>query len=415
MIIIHDVNHHHTVPRLLAPLLLRAGKAAAVRIVTGARQAGKSTLVRLPEIAAGRVYHTLDDLDILERSRREPDALVRDSAPLTLDEVQRSPELLLAVKRAVDHLRVPGKYVLTGSANLLMMKRVSESLSGRAVYFTLWPMTRREQRGLGAPGVWGDLFDAKPTTWSDLLRSQSLGEEDWRLLAARGGFPTPALELRDAEDRELWFGGYTRTYLERDVREVTAVSSPVDFRRLMQAAALRLGALVNQTDLARDVGLSQATVHRHLDVLETSYQIVRLPPFSVNRTKRLIKTPKLYWVDTGLALHLSGETEPRGAHLENVVLADLLAWKSAIVDGPEVTYWRTASSEEVDFVVEWKRKLLPIEVKSTTRPTLDDIRHLRSFRKEYGARSLPGLLVHCGKDTTWLADDVLAVPWWRVL
>jgi predicted AAA+ superfamily ATPase len=155
-------------------------------------------------------------------------------------------------------------------------------------------------------------------------------------------------------------------------------------------------------------------VHRWLNLLETSYLLVRLPAYAVNRTKRLIKTPKLYWNDTGLALHLSQE-EPGGPHLENIVLHDLLAWRDARLDRAEVSYWRTAVGEEVDLVVETADRLLPIEVKATPRPRLADATHLRAFRAEYRKRSRAALLLHAGKTLEWLTPDVLAVPWWKVV
>ena len=156
-----------------------------------------------------------------------------------------------------------------------------------------------------------------------------------------------------------------RTYLERDLQDLAAISALPDFRRLMRAACLRFGQLVNQTELGRDVALPQATVHRWLNLLETSYQLVRLPAYAVNRTKRLIKAPKLYWGDTGVALHLGEIEEPRGAHLENLVLHDLLAWRDARLERAELGYWRTASGEEVDLVIEAGGRLLPIEIKAS--------------------------------------------------
>jgi predicted AAA+ superfamily ATPase len=182
----------------------------------------------------------------------------------------------------------------------------------------------------------------------------------------------------------------------------------------MRAACFRLGQLVNQTELARDVALAQPTVHRYLNLLETSFLLVRVPAYAVNRTKRLIKTPKLYWGDVGLALHLAGLSEPTGAHLENLVLHDLLCWRDARVERAELLYWRTATGEEVDFVVEAGRRLLPIEVKATPRPRLRDAAPLRAFRTEYGKAARSGLLLHTGSTVEWLASDVLAVPWWRV-
>ena len=176
-----------------------------------------------------------------------------------------------------------------------------------------------------------------------------------------------------------------------------------------------MGQLVNQTELGRDVALPQPTVHRWLNLLETSYQLVRLPAYAVNRTKRLIKAPKIYWDDTGVALHLAEMDDPSGVHLENLVLHDLLAWRDARLERAEIGYWRTAVGEEVDLVIEIGGRLLPIEIKASARPRLADARHLRTFRAEYGKKARAGLLLHSGSTLEWLAPDVLAAPWWRVL
>jgi uncharacterized protein len=383
-------------------------------VVTGARQTGKSTLAE-QLVPGARRYATLDDLDVLDAAQHDPDVLVGGPGPVTLDEVQRAPELLRAVKRAIDRDRKAGRFLLTGSANLLLMRRVSESLAGRASYLTLWPMTRREQRGLGGCGLWDELHNTPEAEWRDMLAGEKDSAEDWRMLARRGGFPTPALDLATAADRRIWFDGYVRTYLERDLQDLASISALPDFRRLMRAACLRMGQLVNQTELGRDVALPQPTVHRWLNLLETSYLLVRLPAYAVNRTKRLIKAPKIYWGDTGLALHLAEAEEPDGAHLENLVLHDLLAWRDARVERAELGYWRTSIGEEVDFVIEAGGRLLPIEVKSTTRPRLSDATHLRTFRTEYGKKARAGLLLHTGNTLEWLAPDVLAAPWWKVL
>jgi hypothetical protein len=413
MIIIQGVNTEIR-PRLVTASLEQRLRVMPVVVVSGARQTGKSTLAR--DLTPGRRrYVSLDELDAVDAARRDPDAQLGGSEPVTLDEVQREPDLLRAVKRAVDRDRAAGRFLLTGSANLLLMRRVSESLAGRASYLTLWPMTRREQRGFARCGVWEEMLAAGDGQWPALLAEQPKAPEDWRSLARRGGFPTPALHLRSHEERSIWFDGYVRTYLERDLMGLSAITALPDFRRLMRAACLRLGQLINQTELGRDVGLPQPTVHRYLNLLEMSYLLVRLPAFAVNRTKRLIKAPKLYWGDTGVALHLSDGTEPGGPHLENLVLGDILAWRDSRLQRVEVFYWRTSIGEEVDFVIEAGGSLLPIEVKSSNRPRLADAAHLRTFRREYGRKARAGLLLHTGDAVEWLAPDVLAAPWWRVL
>jgi hypothetical protein len=251
MDIIHDVNKK-TLPRHLQRALAERLRLMPAIVVTGARQTGKSTLVQV--LTPGeRRFFSLDDLDVVELARRDPEALVGGSAPVTLDEVQREPDLLLAVKRAIDRRRRAGQFLLTGSANLLLMRGVSESLAGRASYLAIWPMTRREQQGLGTCGVWEDLVGTDEGEWLDRLRADSTGPEDWRAVARRGGFPTPAVHMTTPAERTVWFEGYVRTYLERDLHTLSSIAALPDFRRLMRAACLRLGQLGNQTELARDV------------------------------------------------------------------------------------------------------------------------------------------------------------------
>jgi predicted AAA+ superfamily ATPase len=384
-----------------------------VVVVSGARQTGKSTMVS--DLTTGRRRVTMDDLDAQSTARTHPEALLGGDQDVTIDEVQREPSLLSAIKREVDRKRVAGRFLVTGSANLLLMQGVSESLAGRASYLTLWPMTRREQLGLGEHGRWDRLYERDPSEWIAALDATTAPLEPWTELARRGGFPTPAVHLTSDADRTLWFEGYTRTYLERDLQDLSAISALPDFRRLMRATALRSGQLANQTELGRDVSLPQPTVHRYLNLLEASYLLVRVPAYSVNRTKRLIKTPKLYWCDTGLARYLAGDPDPTGASLENIILHDLLVWRDLQVHRPEVCYWRTSIGEEVDFVIDLNGRLLPIEVKTTTSPRLADAAHLHTFRAEYREQSLPGLLLHCGDRAEWLSGEVLAMPWWRVV
>ena len=406
-----------TYPRAAAGLLTRALRVSPVVVVMGARQTGKSTLVQSAPFGTDRVYLTLDDPGTHERARFAADDLVRSAPLLTLDEVQREPDLLLAVKRAVDgdRPRRPGRFILTGSANLLLMQRISESLAGRATYVNLWPFSRRERLGEGRPGMWSDFLAFPSNEWPDLIDANDAGLEDWRVAVGRSGYPTPALELTGDDDQALWFDGYVRTYLERDLQSLSVVDNLVDFRRLMRVASQRLGGLVNQAGIGRDLALPRTTAQRYLNLLETSFQTLRLPAYAVNRTKRLVKSPKLYWADPALALWLGGMAEPTGEHLENLILMDLLIWRDCQTPAPEILYWRTTTDREVDFVVESKDRLLAIEVKASATPRIRDIAGLRLFQAEYADRFAGGLLLHTGDVTQWLAEGILAVPWWRVI
>lgn len=386
-------------------------------MLTGARQTGKSTLARMLGDSAGRQYLSLDDPETLALARNDPDHLLASAETLTLDEVQRVPGLMLAVKRAVDRDRRKGRFLLTGSANLLLMRQVSESLAGRAVYLTLGPMTAGEVAGDPGPGPWDALLAAGDlAAAARVLEGAPRRRGPWRETVARGGFPPAALEP-DAAVRARWFDGYVRTYLERDLQQLARIDALPEFRRLLRSAAQRTGALCNFADLARDAGLPGPTARRYLGWLEVSYLLHRLPPYAVNRRKRLVRTPKLYLGDTGLAAHLAewrpdGDPAERltGALLENRLLGHLLAWRETRAPRPEVLHWRTAAGQEVDFVVEAGDRLLPVEVKATASPGVGATVGLVAFLAEYPRQAPFGLLV-CDIDAPRpVGRNVLAVP-----
>ena len=244
------------------------------------------------------------------------------------------------------------------------MQRVSETLAGRAGYVNLWPLCRRERLGRRTPGIWSDLLATPVTDWPGVLESRDEVPADWRAEVRASGYRTPAVELAGDDARSLWFDGYVRTYLERDLQSLATVGNLVDFRRLMRVASHRLGGLINQADIGRDLQMPRTTVQRHLNLLEASFQLVRLPPYSVSRGKRPVKSSRLYWSDPALALWLSGADSVSGEHLENLLLADLLVWRDGPSPAPEVLFWRTTTDREVDFVVETGDRLLAVEVKA---------------------------------------------------
>lgn len=321
-------------PREIGFRLTRALKHLPVVVVSGLRQAGKSTLLQQERaLAAGRTYRTLDDFAVLAAARANPDALLADA--VTLDEVQRCPELLVAVKRSVDERRRPGRFLLSGSANLALLGQVSETLAGRAAYFTLQPMTRREiGRTTGRPPFL-PRFLRDPQTPAGAAKPVTEAE------VVLGGLP-PAC-LGGLEAAAEWFRGYVQTYVERDIRQLAQVGDLVAFRTLAQLVALRTGQVVVTSSLARDAKLNAATTARYLHLLETSFLTRRLPPFLKNRSTRLIKSPKCHITDSGLAAHLAGITDLtpghddllRGALFETYVAQNLAALLEAHVpDAP---------------------------------------------------------------------------------
>ena len=405
-------------PRALVPAVEQALRAHPVVVVSGARQTGKTTLIQNLPSAAERSFETLDDLETLELARKRPEDLLARAPRMTIDEVQRAPELLLAIKREVDRHRRRGRFLLTGSANLLLMRQVADSLSGRAVYLLLSPFTGGEKRGEGGVPPWNELLFCRSAE-GVLERFTGLGISggDWRREILRGGMPRAVLS-RSAGEREAWFDGFVTTYLERDLRDISQVSSLPDFRRLMGLAVHRVGQLLNQTEIARDAGLSQATAHRYLNLLETTFQTHRLPAYSASPSKRLIKAPKLYWRDAGLAAYLAGlhritalRASPLlGPLLENLVLSGLLAWREVSHPKPEILFWRTAGGAEVDFVVEAGSGLLPLEIKAARRVRLGDLRHLEIFLSDYCRRAPFAVVLHDTDTPHLITRSIVGLP-----
>lgn len=395
-------------PRELTLRLRRALRHLPVIVLSGLRQTGKSTLLlQEPELSQDRVYRTLDDFATLAAAQANPEALLAEDA--ILDEVQRCPELLLALKRCVDEQRRPGRFVLSGSANLALLSQVSETLAGRAAYFTLHPMTRREIRGQ----------TGQPPFLVEFIRSQALPRgavepvsEDEVLT---GGLP-PAC-LGPAEAVEEWFRGYVQTYVERDVRQLAQITDLIAFRTLAQLAALRTGQVLVISTLARDAKLSAATAGRYLDLLETSFVIRRLPAFLKNRSSRLIKSPKMYVTDSGLAAHLAGVTTIapgrdellRGALFETYVTQNLSALLEAHVPDAQLSYWHEQGRHEVDLVIEAGRQVVALEIKAATRWHESDLSGLRAF-VERTPDCVAAVLVYNGREAAPLQGKLCAIP-----
>ena len=322
-------------PRHATETVLQRLGVFRVVVVTGARQVGKSTLARLVVEQLGGSYLTLDDPLTLSEAAGDADGLVASTTGLTvIDEVQRVPDVLRAVKLSVDRDPTPGRFLLTGSANLLGMRAVTESLAGRAVYLDLLPLSWSESVGSPRPHTIDQAFSADSADeFAASLQAAGPGAgEEARRRALCGGMPE-AFRL-DVDSRRAWYDSYRRTFLERDLRQLSDISSVPEFGRVLSLALLRSGGLLNKSDIAADAQVSHSTVDRYLNLLQVAYQIRLLQPFFPNVAKRLVKAPKLYAIDSGAAAWAANAFDWRaavasakvGALMETFALSDVMAW-----------------------------------------------------------------------------------------
>jgi len=393
--------------RDIAGSVLAALKDMPVVALTGMRQSGKSTFLRNETGLRKRRYVTFDDLAQLAAAKESPDRFVEGDDPLTLDEVQKCPEVLTAIKKQVDRRRKPGHYLLSGSANFAMLKGITESLAGRAIYFTMHPFTRREQAGAvhDRPFIEKLLETGKLSPGSGYVPIA-----DGEILS--GGMPSVC--LGEVKDRNIWFKGYEQTYLERDIRQFSRLDNIVMFKNLMELAALRTGRLLSPSELGRDAKLNTVTTSRYLALLEASFIIWRLTPFLKNRASRVIKSPKIYLSDSGLACYLSGvhafKTDPsRGAMFETHVAQNLAGTIAARMPGASLHYWNVQGRYEVDFVIETGRKCIALEVKMASRWEERELTGLKAF-----LAATPGcvaaVLAYNGMELVRLGERLWAVP-----
>lgn len=381
-------------------------------VLTGARQVGKSTLLRHAEPFSAWRYYSLDDFDVLRQAETDPTPLWAGLSHVVLDEVQKVPTLLPAVKRAVDSGPSSLRFALSGSANLLLMHRVSESLAGRAIFFALQPMTIGEVMRQPAPTLLQDLLGGKlpaDGTLAPVVENLT----DWLL---RGLMPA-LLRLSTPTAWVQWWEGYVATYLERDLRQISQVDSLSDFHRVMELLALRTGQLLNQSDVARDAQLSQPTLHRYLNLLEATYLLQRLPAFTSSRTTRLVKSPKVQWADPGLAIYLAGYFDQQslatarelGCFFETFVLHHIRVLADLLTPRGRLHFWRTRAGQEVDVVVEQGQRLVALEIKMSDKVGFGDTQGLRLFLQEQ-PKAASGAIIYCGKEVRVLGERIIALP-----
>lgn len=400
--------------RHIEPSLQVARSDTPVLLVNGARRTGKTTLVQ--SCAEGwpkASYVTLDDKAVLGSALADPDAFVAGGAePLIIDEVQRAPDLFRAMKLVVDRRRQPGLFVVTGSANVLTLPRLSESLAGRIEIQTMSPFSQGEIEGVRDGFVDAVFAENLPS-----LRGKGEGRDALLRRILTGGFPEA--QPRSDERRGKWFSDYVTTVLDRDVRDLARIEGLAQMPRILSLMAARAGALLNVSELSRASAMPGSTLGRYLALFESTYLLVRVPAWSTNLSKRLIRSPKVYLCDSGLLAHLVDASPERidrfpdlaGPLVENFVAMELrkqLTWSRT---HPQLFHFRTLTGQEVDFILEGPGgDLVGVEVKAATSVSRSDFGGLHALEAESGKRFVRGVILYAGAEALPFGPRMHALP-----
>ncbi|HXC24636.1 MAG TPA: ATP-binding protein [Gemmatimonadaceae bacterium] len=415
-------------PRYLADSLTAALADTPVVLLVGPRQVGKSTLARtvasqaVPDNLNDRSparYITFDDVDVLTAARQDSIAFIANlEGPVVLDEIQRAPELFLPIKAAVDRDRRPGRFLLTGSADVLTLPTVADSLAGRMEIVHLWPLSQGEIAGAREHFLETVFAPTLKLPGDGDRAHQQVDRQTLIQAVVRGGYPE-AVARPSAARRRAFFQSYVSTLLNRDVRDLSGISDVSRLNQLLTAVAGRVGGLTKGEDLSRTLAIPATTLRRYLDLFEMMFLVTPLPAWSLNMGTRVIKSPKLYLSDTGLLANQLGATVDRiardpsifGPLLENFVVNELRKQASWSVDAPTLYHYRAQSGHEVDIVLEAPDgRLVGIEVKATATPGPREFAGLRHLAERVGTRFVRGIVLYGGTDWLPFGPDLYAVP-----
>ena len=382
-----------------------------VVLVNGPRQCGKTTLAQ-SFVEVGRPYLTLDDATVLAAARNDPASVLRAVPAAVIDEVQRSPELLRELKLQVDRDRRPGRYLLTGSADLLTLPQIADSLAGRMAVVPLLPLSAAEVLGTGA-GFLDAAFEGRLAEPPLALSGAVLTE-----LVLAGGYP-PMLQRAEPARQRAWARDYVQAIVQRDVRELAQVTRLETMPRLLRALAAHAAQLVNFTQVGATLGLDDKTTRRYVGLLEQVFLLQRLEPWFHNDLKRMVKTPKLHFLDSGLLAALQGATAERlaadrtrsGALLETFVFTELLKQTGWSDEPARPAFYRTRDGDEIDLLFERADgTLVAVEVKAAASVNAADFKALRQLSAAIGDRLALGVVLYDGEVALPFADNLWAAP-----
>lgn len=404
------------VARVAAVRLAELAEHLRIVMVGGPRQSGKTTLLKHYLANAGGSYRTLDSADTLRASLDDPAAFaVYGDPPRIIDEVQLGgDDLVRAIKVAVDSDPRPGRFVLSGSSRFLTIPTLSESLAGRMAFVDLWPLSMGERTG-----AHGDFLSQVFASPADLLADSTWTREQYLECLVAGGYPE-AVSIPPGVARSAWFDGYLQTMINRDIQNFASITHGDAAARLLGLVAARAGSIAVLTDLAQSVELSRETTKNYLSYLDMVYLTTRLPAWSSNLTARLVKTPKLYPTDSGLAAHLLGVGTPElaapghpalGPLMETFVATELLKAQSHSETRTSAFHLRSADKNEVDFILEGPGgRIVAVELKASSSPGPRALKGLRWLREKLGERLHAGILLHLGTEAASRGDGIYSMP-----
>ncbi len=384
-----------------------------VVMIAGPRQCGKTTLAK-QLINSDWTYITFDDLTQLQSAQHDPVGFIQhlSSSHTVLDEIQRAPELFLSIKQSVDEQRTPGRFLLTGSANVLLMPQVADSLAGRAEVILLLPLSECEIRGV-VPNFLPQILQGKaPTTSEVRLRNALIG----KIIA--GGFPEP-LSRPSLARRNVWYQQYLNSLIQKDLKDISHIEHSGALTQFLRLLAEQVGQITNYSELAAKIGLSRQTMVRYFNWLERLYLVENLPAWHRNRHKRLIKSPKVHFIDTGLLCSLRQITPTQlaenphlfGHCLESYVFCELKKQASWLTEPLYFFHYRDKDKVEVDFVLQkGNGQIIGIEVKAGATLNPSSFQGLARLKESAGDDFLMGILLYDGDHTAAFGDQLYAVP-----
>lgn len=404
-----DIRYLH---RNITDKLLQALEDTPVVVLQGPRQSGKSTLVReISRRFTGAEYFTLDDPLLLSSAEADPAGFIGGlKNSVIIDEIQRAPALLIAIKQAVDMKRVPGKFLLTGSSHILNHPRISDSLAGRMETHTLFPFSQSElgeEKTNFPDSIFKNTFCSPKTaaTKTEILNK-----------AVNGGFPETQTRRGNSRKR-AWFSAYLDAVISKDLRDVTNIRGLTEIPRILEILSLRTSSILNIKDISRDTGMNQVTLKRYTDLLENTFIIKYLRPWHTSQLKRIVKLPKTYFTDTGISGFLTGSSEENircgteGPLIENFVFTELLKQLNWSESSPEIYFYRDHDGNEVDFILEWPAgEIAGIEVKAGNTLSNNDFKGLKHIKKMHPERFLSGILLYTGDRQFFIDSNIQALP-----